>query len=212
MSDQISPPTNQQQSTAPTATTALPSHLTLYPESTYIHLTLLSSSSSSSSSSSDPSYLQRKSPSEPLDNLSAYTYITSALTRYLGLHGSAINFDILKCGNESLTTSHIPLHVALSSPSYPEAKQEDEAPASTQTQSVNQKNGDEEERDQDVWIRIHREDSQAVIAALSSWSKVEDVNDAGKGGDGGIAWRIKGWGESLGALVAGETEERIWNV
>ena len=78
---------------------------------------------------------------------------------------------------------------------------------------MNKKNDDggENERNQDVWIRIYRDDSQAVIAALSSWSKVDDVNEAGKEGDGVIAWRIKGWGESLGALVAGGAEERIWN-
>ncbi|EFW16471.1 conserved hypothetical protein [Coccidioides posadasii str. Silveira] len=40
--------------------------------------------------------------SEPLDLLTAKTYLTSALSQFLGLSGTAIPFDILKLQAESL--------------------------------------------------------------------------------------------------------------
>lgn len=45
---------------------------------------------------------------------------------------------------------------------------------------------------QDVWVRVPVQDGVAVVAALSAWI-------AGRG----VAWRIKGRGEWLGALVGG---------
>lgn len=46
----------------------------------------------------------------------------------------------------------------------------------------------------DVWIRLPREDSSAVHGALSQWM----------GRDGSVSWQVKGKGESIGALNAGD--------
>ena len=45
-----------------------------------------------------------------------------------------------------------------------------------------------------MWIRVPREDSAAVVGALSQWI----------GKDGGVSWRVKGKGEWLGAAAAGD--------
>ncbi|EAS30519.3 ribonuclease P/MRP protein subunit POP8 [Coccidioides immitis RS] len=58
------------------------------PEWAYIHLELVTQPPSSNP--------------EPLDLLTAKTYLTSALSQFLGLSGTAIPFDILKLQAESL--------------------------------------------------------------------------------------------------------------
>ncbi|KAL9101328.1 MAG: hypothetical protein Q9163_003396 [Psora crenata] len=49
----------------------------------------------------------------------------------------------------------------------------------------------------EVWIRLPREDGAAVVAALSQWI----------GKDGTVSWRVKGRGDWLGSLVAGNGRE-----
>lgn len=68
-----------------------------------------------------------------LDAVTAHLHLTAALTQFLGLHGAAISFDVLKLEG------------------------------------------------QDVWIRLPREDSSALIAAVGGW-----ISANGEG------WRIKG--------------------
>lgn len=46
----------------------------------------------------------------------------------------------------------------------------------------------------DVWIRVPREDDAAVVGALSLWV----------GSDGAVSWRVRGKGEWLGAVGAGD--------
>lgn len=103
------------------------------PPHIYLHLSLLASTLPSSNQ-------------PPVDTLTARTYLTSALSQFLGLTGTAIPIDFLKV----------------------EAR--------------------------DVWIRVPREDSAAVVGALSQWI----------GKDGGVSWRVKGKGEWLGAVAAGD--------
>lgn len=62
------------------------------PSHAYIHLELQSSSSSSSSSSLS----HQHEDADPLDALQLKSYLTAALKQFLGLHGAAIPFDILK--------------------------------------------------------------------------------------------------------------------
>lgn len=50
----------------------------------------------------------------------------------------------------------------------------------------------------DVWLRVPREDRAAVANALSSWAGAEEV-----------AWIIKGKGEWLGGLVAGNGDDHF---
>lgn len=45
----------------------------------------------------------------------------------------------------------------------------------------------------DVWIRVPREDGAIVVSAVTGWI-----------GSEGTAWRIRGKGEWLGGLVAGD--------
>ena len=92
-----------------------------------------------------------------LDALTARTFLTSALSQFLGLAGTAIPIDILKVFSE----------------------------ASPQNQN-------------NVWIRVPREDASAVVAALSSW-----IGGSKGNGGGNVAWRICAKGNFLGALVAG---------
>ena len=70
-----------------------PSHASLTirnPPYTYLNLILLTSTPSSSSSQ------------PPLDILTARTYLTSALSQYLGLTGTAIPIDFLKVEGRSV--------------------------------------------------------------------------------------------------------------
>ncbi|KAL8927984.1 MAG: hypothetical protein Q9208_002059 [Pyrenodesmia sp. 3 TL-2023] len=46
---------------------------------------------------------------------------------------------------------------------------------------------------QDVWIRVPREDGAVVVGAVSAWLGAQ-----------GVAWRVRGKGEWLGALAAGD--------
>ena len=55
------------------------------PPYTYMHLSLISAGS-----------MSRSSQITPLDSVTIYSYLNSALSRFLGVHGSAISFDILK--------------------------------------------------------------------------------------------------------------------
>ncbi|KAJ5619039.1 hypothetical protein N7510_003023 [Penicillium lagena] len=79
---------------------------------------------------------------QPLDALSARTYLSAALSQFLGLTGTAIPIDILKIENELLDSNAQPTSTA---------------------QSKNVKRCDT------VWVRVPREDAAAVVAALSSW-------------------------------------------
>jgi ribonuclease P/MRP protein subunit POP8 len=106
------------------------------PPHTYLHLTLLTTTVPSS-----------KQP--PVDILTARTYLTSALSQFLGLTGTAIPVDFLKVEGR------------------------------------------------DVWIRTPREDSIAVVGALSQWI----------GKDWGVSWRVKAKGEWLGAVIAGDGQK-----
>ena len=45
-----------------------------------------------------------------------------------------------------------------------------------------------------MWIRVPREDAAAVVGALSQWV----------GKDGGVSWMVKGKGEWLGVVAAGD--------
>lgn len=49
----------------------------------------------------------------------------------------------------------------------------------------------------DVWIRVPRQDAAGVVGAVSQWV----------GKDGGVSWRVKGRGEWLGAVGAGDGHE-----
>ncbi|KAL2038502.1 hypothetical protein N7G274_008841 [Stereocaulon virgatum] len=106
------------------------------PPHTYLHLALLNTTVTS--------------PNQPpVDILTARTYLTSALSQFLGLTGTAIPVDFLKVEGR------------------------------------------------DVWIRIPREDSTAVVGALSQWI----------GKEGAVSWRVKAKGEWLGAVIAGDGQE-----
>lgn len=54
----------------------------------------------------------------------------------------------------------------------------------------------------DVWVRVPREDGAVVTSAVGGWV------GSGRGGaggveDGSVGWRVLGWGDWLGAVVAG---------
>ncbi|KAJ5182718.1 hypothetical protein N7492_000334 [Penicillium capsulatum] len=79
------------------------------------------------------------SSSQPLDALSARTHLSSALSQFLGLMGTAISIDILKIEHGSDNSSS-----------------ESSGVKSTRSYDT-------------VWIRVPRDDGAAVVAALSSW-------------------------------------------
>lgn len=56
------------------------------PPYSYLHLSLVPSGGPARSSSDETQ----------LDSVTVYSYLNSALSRFLGVHGSAISFDILK--------------------------------------------------------------------------------------------------------------------
>lgn len=117
----------------------------------------------------------------PLDPLTTRAYLTAALSQFLGLVGTSISIDILKTpsssspGSTSLSASAASASVSASA----SARHEDNT----------------------VWIRVPRPDAAAVVAALSSW-----VGSTGGSGNAnaGVAWRVCGKGNFLGALVAGD--------
>lgn len=108
------------------------------PPFTYLHLTLLTSTSSLPTLDSPP-----------VDILTARAHLTSAVSQFLGITGTAIPIDFLKVEGR------------------------------------------------DVWIRVPREDAAAVVGALSHWV----------GEDGGVSWGVKGKGEWLGVVAAGDGNE-----
>jgi ribonuclease P/MRP protein subunit POP8 len=69
-------------------------------------------------------------------------------------------------------------------------------PSQPQSQSQSQS------ADKTIWIRVPRQDAQAVITAVSSWigGAGSDMADA----EGGVAWRVCAKGNFLGALVRGD--------
>ncbi|PWY70253.1 hypothetical protein BO70DRAFT_322139, partial [Aspergillus heteromorphus CBS 117.55] len=75
----------------------------------------------------------------PLDPLTARTYLSAALTQFLGLTGTSIPIDILKIS---------------SSPEVSDPKSKSTATATA---------------DKTIWVRVPRDDASAVVAALSSW-------------------------------------------
>jgi ribonuclease P/MRP protein subunit POP8 len=126
---------------------------------------------------------------DPLDPLTATTHLRSALSQFLGLTGAAIPIDILKCGSDQ------PSSTPLSAPIHP-APSNDDLP-SIASQAENQ-------RKSEVWIRVPREDGDAVAAALgSSW--------VGRDGGRDVSWRVRGRGEWLGALVGEDRGKSLWD-
>lgn len=85
-----------------------------------------------------------KPPYPTLDAVTAHLHILAALQQFLGLHGSAIAFDILKVD------------------------------------------------DQDVWIRVQKEDERAVVAAVGGW-----ISNKGEGSYvvSWGAWDVDGGGD-----------------
>lgn len=53
--------------------------------------------------------------------------------------------------------------------------------------------------DRDAWVRVPREDGAAVASAVGGW--------VGSGEHGAVRWRVLGWGDWLGAVVAGGGRE-----
>jgi ribonuclease P/MRP protein subunit POP8 len=59
---------------------------------------------------------------------------------------------------------------------------------------------------QELWIRVPREDGQAVVAALGGW-----VGNAGDGTTSEmVGWRVNCWGNWLGALVGDGGQEAVF--
>ncbi|KAJ5287194.1 hypothetical protein N7478_002880 [Penicillium angulare] len=110
---------------------------------------------------------------QPFDALSARTYLSSALSQYLGLTGTAIPIDILKVEGAS-------------------SAEDTQNTSSTTTRNKSF-----------VWIRVPRDDGAAVVAALSSWISGGGGGGSGSGSGATFAWRICAKGNYLGALVAG---------
>ncbi|GFN20394.1 hypothetical protein AtubIFM55763_002118 [Aspergillus tubingensis] len=118
--------------------------------------------------------------STPLDPLTARTYLSAALSQFLGLTGTTIPIDILKI-----------------------------SPPSSSSSSTGNKTGGAG-LGSTVWTRVPRDDAAAVVAALSSWiggSASTPTNTSGAGdvggGGGSMAWRVCAKGNYLGALVNG---------
>ncbi|PYH33828.1 uncharacterized protein BO87DRAFT_459554 [Aspergillus neoniger CBS 115656] len=122
--------------------------------------------------------------STPLDPVTARTYLSAALSQFLGLTGTSIPIDILKI-----------------------------SPPSSSSTSTGGKagggGGGGAGLGSTVWTRVPREDAAAVVAALSSWiggsanaSGGGGSGDVG-GGGGSVAWRVCAKGNYLGALVNG---------
>jgi ribonuclease P/MRP protein subunit POP8 len=105
----------------------------------YLHLTLIA----------DPS------PKGPIDIITFRTHLTSALTQFLGLTGSAIPIDILKVDGR------------------------------------------------DIWIRMAKDDLNALISAVGGW--------VGGGDEFGVGWRVKGSGNWLGAISHEQEVSKMWD-
>ncbi|GLA03954.1 hypothetical protein AnigIFM60653_003984 [Aspergillus niger] len=113
----------------------------------------------------------------PLDPLTARTYLSAALSQFLGLMGTTIPIDILK----------------ISPP-----------PPSSSTEGGKTGGGGSGST---VWTRVPRDDAAAVVAALSSWIGGSTGTNTNGGGDAAgassVAWRVCAKGNYLGALVNG---------
>jgi hypothetical protein len=99
-----------------------------HPPYTYLHLTLLQPAPSS----------------QPLDALTARQHIHAALTAHLGLHGAAVNVDVLRTGPPATTMS---------------------SPTRNGNESVVTSN-----EDADCWIRVPLQDETVVVGALATWT------------------------------------------
>lgn len=144
------------------------------------------------------SHHQQQKQTTALDALTTRTYLTSALSQFLGLTGSSIPVDILK--------------VSSSSSSLPEKENANE----NENDNDNDNENDNEEKGTKkrtpppfVFIRVPREDASAVVAALSSWigSDSASIGASSGAGGGGVAWRICAKANFLGAVVAGSGAE-----
>ncbi|PGH23382.1 hypothetical protein AJ80_02492 [Polytolypa hystricis UAMH7299] len=151
------------------------------PQWSYLKLELISQPDPSQ----QPSASSSTSATQPLDPLTARTYLTSALSQFLGLSGTSISIDILKIETStpsaqtttSTTTTTAPTTTATTIPS------------SKRPKNI-------------LWIRVPRDDASAVAAAVSSWI---GTGGSGVGGGGGsVAWRVLGRANFLGALIGGE--------
>lgn len=126
--------------------------------------------------------IKNKNKNVPLDSITARTYLTSALTQFLGLMGSSIGIDILKISDGG--SDHV---------------------SSDQALAAGNKNQNKTDHPL-LWIRVPRDDAPAVVAALSSW-----VGGNGSGesatGNGNVSWRICAKGNFLAAIVNGSGED-----
>jgi ribonuclease P/MRP protein subunit POP8 len=130
-----------------------------------------------------------------VDPLTARTYLTSALSQFLGLMGTSIGIDILKIENPSSSSS-----------------------PTQQQRNKTQSKGEQLSEFPNVWIRVPRDDGAAVLAALSSWvgslssssSASAGAGDSEDGEGGGVAWRVCAKGNYLSAIVHG-TREDVFN-
>ncbi|KAF2754483.1 hypothetical protein EJ05DRAFT_513961 [Pseudovirgaria hyperparasitica] len=180
---------------------------------TYIHLVLTSTSG------------QHHQP--PLDALTARTYLAAALSQFLGHTGGAIPVDILAVGTS-----------AYEAYDYDQQKQHDYDQQQNDGQGRQKHDGQgkrgeqhgeqhgEQDREQDMYIRVPREDGNAVVAAVGGWvgsgsgSSGSSGSGSGSGsgpgsnsggaggggGGGGVSWRVRAWGEWAGAVVFGGVE------
>ncbi|KAL6239589.1 hypothetical protein BDW75DRAFT_99827 [Aspergillus navahoensis] len=80
--------------------------------------------------------------SAPLDPLTARTYLSSALSQFLGLSGTSITIDILSVSPDPEPVTALP-QPQLQSQSRPLEKF--------------------------IWVRVPRQDAPAVVASVSSW-------------------------------------------
>ncbi|KPI41745.1 uncharacterized protein AB675_9062 [Cyphellophora attinorum] len=104
-----------------------------HPPYTYLHLTLLQPESNAP---------------QPLDALTARQHIHAALTAHLGLHGAAVNVDVLRTGP-------------------PATKAWPPSPAAANNDGDS--NADSSE-DTDCWIRVPSQDENVVVGALATWT------------------------------------------
>ncbi|KAL4883313.1 hypothetical protein BJY04DRAFT_30599 [Aspergillus karnatakaensis] len=111
----------------------------------------------------------------PIDPLTARTYLTSALSQFLGFSGTAIPIDIL--------------HVTPSTTIQPQ----------TSTSSQIQPQPPYSQPERYIWIRVPHQDAPALVSALSSW-----IGDTGDSESDTVAWRICAKGNFLPALVHGD--------
>lgn len=144
---------------------------------------------------------QQQKQTTALDALTTRTYLTSALSQFLGLTGSSIPVDILKVSSLS-SSPPLPL---------PEKENANENDNDNENENDNEEKGTKKRTPPPfVFIRVPREDASAVVAALSSWIGSDSASigaSSGTGGGGDVAWRICAKANFLGAVVAGSGAE-----